>query len=600
MTQAPSGPRAASSRGAIAWRAVTLGCAVAIALCVGGGLWVGLRASLATNELRQAADAVGGVIQSPEADLGLAIDAAGEHARAASVLMGDPVWTITEGVPWIGAHLRAIRGVGAVAVGLTDAASRDAMTDLLTALRSGALAPVDGQFDADAVDGASEAARALATKLAAAALLIPQDSGTLVPSVGEALGDGAQILRDASSALVAGADLVPQMLGVEGSRTYLLLFTTNAEWRSRSGVVGATALIRAQDGRLSLTAQAAGAAFPPYDEPVIELDDDFRALFGTRPARWIQNVTQFPDFAVGARAAAEMWELRFGEAVDGVVLIDPVSVSYLLAATGPLVLGDGETLSADNAVALLLHDVYVRLPVDRQDAFFADAARRIFDAVASGAADPALLVRALDRSASEHRLAIWSADPDEQTLVAATSVAGGLPRSDATTSRIGVYLNDGTGSKIDYFVRASAQTRWCADEAGRSTLVLRIEIANQAPQNSSSLPAYVTGGGAFGVPEGHARTIAYVYLPPAFTLVDADRPVGSGTDAERSVVRWPSEVEPGASDSVVLTLRGPHTPQAAVELTPVIEPAPADPLVCPPVASVGSLRTATPQKGTER
>ena len=83
------------------------------------------------------------------------------------------------------------------------------------------------------------------------------------------------------------------------------------------------------------------------------------------------------------------------ESDDGVVLIDPVSVSYLLAATGPLDLGDGETLTADTAVALLLHDVYVRLPVDRQDAFFADAARRIFDAVASGEADSALLARAL-------------------------------------------------------------------------------------------------------------------------------------------------------------------------------------------------------------
>ena len=596
MTRAPSGPRRG---GAIAWRAVTLGCAVAMVLCVCGGAWVGFRACLAADELRQAADAVAGVVRSPGDDPGVAIDAASEHARAASAQMGDPVWSLAEGVPWLGAHLRAIRGVGAAAVGLTDAGSREATTGLLTALRSGELAPVDGQFDAAAVVRAADAARTLGTKLADAALLIPQDSRILVPAAGEALSDGARILRDASSALVAGADLVPQMLGVDGPRAYLLLFTTNAEWRSRSGVVGATALIRAQDGRVSLTAQAASTAFPAYDEPVIELDDDVRALFGTRPARWIENVTQFPDFAVGAAAAAEMWERRFGDAVDGVVLIDPVSVSYLLAATGPLDLGDGETLTADTAVALLLHDVYVRLPVDRQDAFFADAARRIFDAVASGEADSALLARALDRSASEQRLMIWRADPEEQALLAGTSVAGGLPRSDSTTTRIGVYLNDGTGSKIDYFLRATAGARWCADKAG-SALILRIEISNRVPQDSSSLPAYVTGGGAFGVPEGHARTIAYVYLPPGFTLVDADRPVGSGSDAERSVVRWPSEVEPGASESVVLTLRGPRTPLAAVELTPVIEPTPAEPLICPPVASVGSLRTVTPQKGTER
>ena len=45
-------------------------------------------------------------------------------------------------------------------------------------------------------------------------------------------------------------------------------------------------------------------------------------------------------------------EQQTGTKVDGVIAIDPVVLSYILGATGPVVMPDGETVTQDNVVEL--------------------------------------------------------------------------------------------------------------------------------------------------------------------------------------------------------------------------------------------------------
>ena len=104
-----------------------------------------------------------------------------------------------------------------------------------------------------------------------------------------------------------------------------------------------------------------------------------------------------PDFTVGAPLAREMYRLNSGTTVDGVLTVDPVVLSYLLQATGPVSLPTGDTLTAENAVPLLLNEVYFRYekPAD-QDAFFAGAAGAVFQALADGQGSASALVTAID------------------------------------------------------------------------------------------------------------------------------------------------------------------------------------------------------------
>ncbi len=307
------------------------------------------------------------------------------------------------------------------------------------------------------------------------------------------------------------------------------------------------------------------------------LPADVQDLYGTRPARYIQDTTQVPDFTVGAPLAQEMWRRVHGAKVDAVVAVDPVTLSYLLRATGPVRLPTGDEMTADSAIPLLLHDVYARYPDPAaQDAFFRSASIAVFQALTEGRAAPVALIDAVTRASAERRLLVWNADAATQALLDGTTLQGALPVSDAARTTIGVYLNDGTGSKMDYYLRPRVETAWC----GSGTASVHVELRSDAP-DPRLLPAYVTGAGTYGIPPGDALTGVYIYLPPGASVVDqrsaSDSPIASGfaggTHDGRTVLKWSVELPPGRSASIDLEIALPETSVLDAVSTPTRDPA---------------------------
>ncbi len=60
-----------------------------------------------------------------------------------------------------------------------------------------------------------------------------------------------------------------------------------------------------------------------------------------------------------------MWAEQTGTNVDGVIAIDPVALSYILGAVGPITMPDGEVVSRDNVVELTESTAYLRFPTDQ-------------------------------------------------------------------------------------------------------------------------------------------------------------------------------------------------------------------------------------------
>jgi hypothetical protein len=52
------------------------------------------------------------------------------------------------------------------------------------------------------------------------------------------------------------------------------------------------------------------------------------------------------------------------ERVDGVISIDPVALSYVLGAEGPVTMPDGETITKGNVVELTESTAYIRFAND--------------------------------------------------------------------------------------------------------------------------------------------------------------------------------------------------------------------------------------------
>jgi hypothetical protein len=364
------------------------------------------------------------------------------------------------------------------------------------------------------------------------------------------------------------------MLGDDGPRDILLLFQNNAELRSTGGIAGALALLRTDDGAFELARQADSRDFPKFDPPVAELPVETRALYGDNTASYIQDVNFTPQFPLAASLAREMWRQRFGEEVQSVIAIDPVVLSHLLVATGPIQLPSGDVLSHDNAVQLLMHDVYARYAEeDDQDRFFAEATAAVIQAISGDNIDPRALVAALVESGAERRILIWNAAPDEQALLAGTSLTGELPVRTPKSEIFGVYLNDMTGAKMGTYldIKIGAGAVTCRAD-GRALYQVDVTLTNTAPPDAATaLPLYVRGTGAYGTPPGEIATSVAVYGAPGnFNLgvrrdgePTAHHPT---TDSGYTLSKVVSRLSPGMTENYQFAFLGGRPGQRAIEV----------------------------------
>ncbi|GGE99253.1 hypothetical protein GCM10011313_22770 [Mycetocola zhadangensis] len=505
------------------------------------------------------------------------------HAARAASLTGDPIWRIAEFAPWLGPNLTAFREIAEV----TERVSEDAVGPLMqlaASVQLNALKPTDGAVDLQSLVAARPVAESASTAIADAQVKLADidTDSTVSPlrAAAERLSvQLAQVAEPVEAIRVATA-LVPEFLGDSGPRSLLLLFQNPAELRTTGGISGALALLETNAGSIDLVQQASSTDFPGFDEPVAQLPDSTRALYGDITAKYIQNVNLTPDFPLSASLARDMWAKRYGTSVDGVISIDPIALSYILEATGPITLATGDILSAENAVSLLLRDAYVRYSKPaHQDIFFAAAASAVFERVAGGDLDASKLIDALAKSGSERRINLWSAVEAEQEELAATPLAGALPKKTETTQPFGVYLNDATAAKMDFYLDvqiADGQVTCRKDD--RATFGISVTLTNNAPLDAPvTFPDYVTGAGVFGVTPGNIKTLVNVYGSPELQNLGVLRdgavvPHLPATDAGYQVSQIAVELAPGESTTLLFGFLGDGQFDGAIETeqTPVI------------------------------
>lgn len=563
---APTRPRQRRAR----W--VLLAAVLLVLLLLAGAAWLASRALVARDALLGARDAAGDLMTAvDDGDLAAASAAAPrlrDAAARADAATAGPVWGAATHLPVLGDDLAAVR---TAADGLHRLAT-DALDPVLAAggLGPDLLRPVDGRFDlaplaaaSPALDAAAGTARQVADDLDAvdADALLPEVRDALVPARGQ-LGGLADRLATAASV----ARLAPGMLGADAPRTYLVLFVNPAELRSGGGIVGSVAEVSVANGRLTLVRQAAAQGVGGDDAPALPLTAEESAAFGPVLGDYLQNATMTPDFPRTGALAAASWQRETGHAVDGVLAVDPVALSYVLRATGPVADGTGTTLDAGTLAGALLDQSYRRFPAPGDsDAYFARATSAAFGALTGPAVDGSALVRGLVSAAGEGRLRVWSADATEQAELVGTPV-GGAFLSGPGAGDVGVFLNDGTEGKLDYHLESAVVAgRTCAagDAPGSATVTVTLR-STLTPEAAAGLPAYVVGpSGATGIPAGTVRTAVDLYTPVGgefgeLTLATdggAPAPVGGRVldAAGRAMQRLSVDLPPGGQ--AVLTAR---------------------------------------------
>lgn len=280
------------------------------------------------------------------------------------------------------------------------------------------------------------------------------------------------------------------MMGADGPRTYLMGFQTNAEARGTGGLLGGFGILRFDNGKpavdtLAPNTELAGAS------AAIDLGPEFDEQYGfTNPYTDFRNSNLSSHFPYAAQIWKSMWERDSGQKADGVIAIDPVALSYILGALGPVTLPDGELITEENVVELTESTAYIRFPEIKDQAarkqYLQRIAKEVVREMSGRIESPRKLLDALGRAASERRIAVWSAVPADQQILEQTSLAYTIPIDPAPYAE--VVVNNLAGNKMDYYLKREIDysADGCEGETRNSTVTVRLTNTSDKP-----LPKYL-------------------------------------------------------------------------------------------------------------
>lgn len=503
-------------------------------------------------------------------------------AEARSDADGD-LWRFAEQFPIVGPNLAAVRTVTVATDDLADTLQAASGLDLER------LAPKEGRIDTAVIVEASQTVDDVAARLDDVKTILSDiDRTQLVSEV----STGVEQLDSAVTQLDAFVGpardtlaLLPGLLGADAPRNYLVLVQNNAESRGSGGNPAALVMITVDNGALSITQQASSTDFDNGREtPVTSLDPQTVALYGDKVGRYMQDATTTPDFTESARVMEAFWAESYGTPVSATLSIDPVALSYLMAATGPVTLPNGDVLTSESVVPTLLNDVYSRYAEpEEQDAYFAAAASAVFGSVTNVAGVKPLIEQVL-RAVAEGRILYVPSDDREAAAIAGSRLSGQLPTDNSSHAVLGAYVNDITEGKLDYYLdtAAAVSTDVCTvDDATAPTFTITSTLTSTLqPEAVAGLATYISPARFF--PKGVISTDLVLYGPVGSTFVSAsvDGAAAAATPVEhlgRPAVKINVLNDPASTHTVTATFTGPagdHYGPVEVWHTPMVRDTP--------------------------
>lgn len=568
-------------------RRITLAGLAVLAVAVAFGCWLGVRAFDAKSELENARDSAQQAKDSLlQGDTDGALRHAGDaqsHAQSARDATHSLPWNVAAAVPWLGRPFETGQQISNVVLGLAAEVLRPA------AESGAALAPdqlmAGGRLDVIRLRGEEPKLAKLASD---AKRLNAQADAISDPQFVSVLGDARSQLQrqtaDVAQVLdntALAARIAPALTGADGPRTYFMGFQTNAEARGTGGLLGGFGVLRFDNGVPSVDTLAPNIDLDKPFTP-IDLGPEYAANYGfTNPTTDYRNSNQSSHFPYAAQIWKSMWAQQSGMNVDGVIALDPIALSYVLGAVGPVTMPDGEKITKDNVVELTESIAYVRFP-DNQLArkeYLQGIATEVVKKVTGRLDSPRELLTALGRAVGERRIAVWSAYPEVQRLLEETPLAHVIPDDPAPYAE--VVINNLGGNKLDYYL--TREIEYVADGCDGNTRMSTVTIRLKNTLRDPALPEYVAGKPGFlsnvtlDVPKGTMLTSVRLLATKDATLLGAQsngQKVPVFTAAERSHPSYEVQVAipPGKSGELTFRLSEPTSAGSArVPVQPLVD-----------------------------
>ena len=441
--------------------------------------------------------------------------------------MQGPLWGFAEWIPVLGEDVKTTR----ILVDMLGSLVDDALVPVsqtLSTINFDKLVVADGsdriQFDVVAIQTMVDAVKQAVPLLDEAAFTVGGIGETHIAQLTEVVDMAKEKIAPLASELDEAGSLLevfPRLLGASGERVYGVLAQNNVEIRSTGGLAGQCCRVAVRDGLLSLSEVEGVRNFmnPGDDEAMcVPLTDEEVALYSESVGYMSVNVNCIPDFPRVCDIFGQLWYATNGEHVDGFVALDPIFLQMLMGLTQGTKTADGTVLDGGSTVRVLMHDTYWRNLDDyaATDVYFAEAASAALDCIMGGvpSMDPGALLQAVRRGIDGGHLLMWASDAGEQAVVEGLGASGEVTL-DPAAPQLGVYLNNGSWSKFEWYLNIDFSMGEAAANAdGSRTYPCSLRLSNaMTPEELEASNAVITGGNPAKRSEDDMLEVLNLYAP---------------------------------------------------------------------------------------
>jgi hypothetical protein len=335
--------------------------------------------------------------------------------------------------------------------------------------------------------------------------------------------------------------VLPELMGHEAPRRYLVMAQNEDELRATGGYISGAGLIEVDNGRIvkmefqdaSLVDAWGGPSVltKPYGAPPKALSDFMLLdLFLFRDANY------WPDFTVSAEKAMDLYS--YGQDIaplDGAVAIDQQFIKLLLSGTGPVFVPDsGEVISENNAIASLQDAWSLEEGLANRKAFLGTFAVAIHNRLENElwTVDPVTFAQAIGAAVQNKHLQLYVRDPQVSPVLAEVGWDGHLEPATNHDSLMIVDSNVGY-NKANIFIerKTTYHVRLAEDGSGQADLsVTHLHTAEDTgePCWQSTLQEYEDGEPYQALADKCYWNYLRVYVPENSQLISGPQHVVPG------------------------------------------------------------------------
>ena len=425
----------------------------------------------------------------------------------------------------------------------------------LTALHAKSyVASLSGEYDRASLDNQSSQV-ALDVNRLFTLLSVP-----VVKQIASVAGVDFSPIRDEVVATIKASSW---LAGADAPKRYMIAFQNSAEARGTGGILGAFAIIDLNKSALTVVRTGSNAVLYSLKDVPVKVPAEFTKLYGKNPAI-LQNSNLSPHFPYGAEIWMGLWKKQFGEQLDGVIAVDPSSLSYVLKATGPITLASGEIITSENVVAETLQKAYKRYEKDNnaRKQYLVDIMNAAASKITSGQFSKVEMVKGIKRGLIENRILLYSRDQEAQKELSTVRLGGFLSKDPNNEYRAVIQNID--ASKLDYYLKRSVVVETKSCKKTQQTQV-RVRLTNTL-KSGVGLPAYVLTRADKGKPAdlvtGQHRFKLFIYGPTNAKLVSVlrenreDGLGGGSTERGRPIYVADVDLAPGESEELLANFAG--------------------------------------------